>query len=225
MKQTRTSSGMSIPKKSIVFAGVALLALVIGLGAGWVKERMGAPRPPHLEAATALLDQARPLPAFSLIDEQGEPFDNARLKGHWSFVFFGYTHCPDICPSTLSTLDTALRTAAAHGDADRAQVVFVSVDPRRDNPATLKDYVKFFNPEFTGVTGNEQALGKLTRSLGVIHMTLPRPGDGNNYLVDHSASVLLIGPQGRLVALFGAPHRAKVLASDFHKLRGYYERS
>ena len=220
MNQTSTGA-----RKSIVFVSIALLALGIGVAAGWVTERLGAPQPPQLEAATALLKQARSLPAFSLVDEQGERFDNARLEGRWSFVFFGYTHCPDICPATLSTLDAALKAAAEQGDADGAQVVFVSVDPRRDNPATLKDYVKYFNPDFTGVTGSERALGKLTGSLGVIHTTLPRPGAGDNYLVDHSASVLLIGPQGRLVALFGAPHRAKVLASDFHKLRGYYDRS
>lgn len=212
-------------RKSIVFAGVALLALGVGVAAGWVKDRLGAPQPPRLEAATALLDQAKPLPAFSLIDEHGRPFDNARLDGRWSFVFFGYTHCPDICPTTLSTLDAALKAAGERGDAASTQVVFVSVDPKRDKPETLKSYVKFFNPEFTGVTGSEQALTRLTRALGIIHTTLPNANGSGDYLVDHSASVLLIGPQGRLVALFSAPHHARTVARDFHELRRYYEQS
>lgn len=211
-------------RKSIVFASVALLALGIGVAAGWMNERLNMPQTPRLEAGTPLLDQARPVPDFSLIDEEGKPFDNTRLDGRWSFVFFGYTHCPDICPTTLSTLDNAMRTAAKHGDADDAQVVFVSVDPKRDSPETLKDYVHFFNPGFTGVTGNAQALSKFTRPLGIIHTTLPNPDGGKNYLVDHSASILLIGPEGTVVAVFSAPHQARTLASDFHKLRRYYER-
>ncbi|MGH8502668.1 MAG: SCO family protein [Gammaproteobacteria bacterium] len=205
-----------------MFAAIAVLALGIGGVAGWVNERLGA-QLPRLDAATALLDQAKPVPRFSLVDDQGRAFDNARLDGRWSFMFFGYTHCPDICPATLSTLNTAMRAVGKQGGAADTQVVFVSVDPRRDTPATLEDYVKFFNPAFTGVTGSQRELIHLTRELGIIHTTLSYPQGADNYLVDHSASILLIDPEGKLAAVFSVPHRAQTIASDFHKLRSYYD--
>lgn len=205
-----------------VLAGVALLALVVGAAAGWMKQRLSSPQPPRLKAATALLGQAKPLPAFSLIDDEGHKFNNGRLAGHWSFLFFGYTHCPDVCPTTLSTLNTTLRAVARRGDAANTQVVFISIDPQRDTPGTLKGYLRYFNPKFIGVTGKPAAIDALTRALGIPHTRVPDPAGHGNYLMDHSASILLVGPRGRLVALFGAPQKAPVVAQDFHKLRDYY---
>lgn len=210
----------STHRKFILFAGIALLA---GAAAGWINGRIVAPQSLHLRAATALREQAKPLPAFELTDEAGNVFDNSRLAGRWSFLFFGYTHCPDICPTTLSTLDQAMQSLAEQGFAANTQVVFVSVDPKRDTPAKLKDYVDYFNPKFVGVSGGRYALNRLTRGLGILHTRVPNPDHEGAYLMDHSASILLISPQGELVALFSAPHKADWLALDFHELRDYYE--
>jgi protein SCO1 len=212
-------------RKSLLLASIALLALLAGAAAGWISERLSEPQPPQLQAATALGKQPKPLPAFSLVDDTGKAFDNDRLAGRWSFLFFGYTHCPDICPATLSTLDAAIQSIADQGGAQDTQVVFVSVDPQRDTPEKLKEYVNYFNPKFVGVTGKQAALERLTRALGILHMRVPNPNSRGAYLVDHSASILLINPEGKLVALYGAPYKARWLASDFQKLRDYYNTS
>jgi len=213
------------PRKPILLASIALLALLVGVAAGWINQQINAPQAPKLQFATALLEQARPLPSFSLLDDTGKRFNNARLAGKWSFLFFGYTHCPDICPTTLATLNEAMQTVGDRGDAGGTQIVFVSIDPQRDTPEKLKDYVRYFNPKFVGVTGGQRALDRLTRALGIIHTRVPDPNGGNDYLMDHSASIILIDPKGEVAALFSPPFKARQLAGDFHKLRDYYQQS
>ncbi len=212
-------------RKPILLSGIALLALISGLAVGWIANNVGAPEMSQLRVATALVDQAKVLPRFKLVDDAGRSFDNADLKGHWSLLFFGYTHCPDICPTTLSTLNQVLQSYQGSAKTDAPQVVFVSVDPERDSPAKLRQYVEYFNPKFTGVTGHPDALDKLTRALGILHMRLPHSKNDHGYLVDHSASILLIDPQGALTALFSAPHRPALIAADLRRLRDHYEQS
>jgi protein SCO1/2 len=205
---------------------IAAVALLAGIIANWLLNPTSSQNQlPKLENATALPSQARLLPPFTLLDQDGQPFGNERLQGHWSFMFFGYTHCPDICPTTLATLNQTMEQITQLGDADKTQVVFVSVDPERDIQDKLKGYVKFFNPEFIGLTGTQEAIDGLTRDLGILHVKADNPNDPNSYLMDHTASVLLIGPEGDLRALFGAPHQADQIAEDFHKLREYHEHS
>ena len=204
---------------------VAILALVLGATAGWLLSKGNSPATgPQLTVGTPLYGQARPLPAFSLLDQEGQPFENDRFQNRWSFVFFGYTHCPDVCPTALATLKDTLQGIERGGDQARAQVVFVSVDPERDDPPQLKSYVKYFHPQFIGVTGKPAAIDALTSNLGILHMKAENPNDPDNYLVDHTATILLIGPEGHVVALFGAPHNAKSMAEDFQTLRRYFER-
>ncbi len=201
---------------------IASAALLAGITASWLLGSGARPRP-QMETATVLWDHARPLPAFSLIDEHGEPFGAQQLQGRWTFLFFGYTHCPDVCPTTLATLNEAMEAIGRNGDAENTQVVFVSVDPERDDPRQLGEYVHFFNPGFKGVTGNEADIDALATPLGIVHAKVTNPNDAENYLVDHTASVLLISPEGALIALFGAPQHAEAMAHDFHALRAYYQ--
>ena len=211
-------------KNISTLAIVAALALLAGATASWLfSQTNGSNNAPTLKAATALLEQARPLPSFSLVDQNGRQFGNEQLQGHWSFMFFGYTHCPDVCPTTLATLNDTLNAIAQNNDQRNTQVVFVSVDPERDSHKQLKSYIEYFNPEFIGLTGNPSELDGLASSLGILRAKVENPADPANYLVDHSATVLLIGPEGQLVALFSAPHEAVTLADDFHNLRRYYE--
>lgn len=205
--------------------GAAAFAMAAGIATSWLVSNPARTSPaPQLQSATPLLDRGRPLPAFALEDHTGKPFGNAQLADRWSFLFFGYTHCPDICPTTLATLSAAMQSMARHGDAENTQVVFISVDPERDDVQQLSQYVPFFNKDFVGVTGEVSEIDRLSSYLGILHAKSPNPNDPDNYLVDHGVSVLLIDPRGLLVAVFGAPHHADRIAGDFHELRAYYEK-
>jgi len=155
---------------------------------------------------------------FELTRHDGKPFDLDALKGKWSFVYFGYTYCPDACPTTLVELDRAQKSLARAGlDADN-QYVFVSVDPQRDTLKRLAEYVAFFNEKFVGVTGSDQALRKFTRQLGVLYL-FPEGRKGNDYLVAHSSTVVLIDPASRLHAVFTEPPKAEGIVEGFRKIR------
>ncbi len=190
-------------------------AFALGLGAGYLWQQ-GSPAP-ALERATLLAASPQALPDFHLVDQDGAPFRNDRLRQRWTLMFFGYTHCPDVCPLTLNELKGMYARLAGTPYPQDTQVVFVSVDPKRDSPQHLKRYVQYFDPHFLGVTGGEPELASLTRALGIYHAV---NGSGQDYLVDHSAAIVLIDPQARLYALFSAPHQAPVLARDYLAIRG-----
>jgi protein SCO1 len=177
---------------------------------------------PSLEQATLLTD-AKPVPEFSLVDHQGRPFDRQSLSGGWNLLFFGYTHCPDVCPTTLQTLaSTSKEMRDKVPQAALPRVVFISVDPARDTLAQLAKYVTYFNPAFLGVTGDPAQIEKLASQMGILFARLPEDASGD-YLVDHSASVLLVDPDGNLRALFSPPQRAEAMAADIPAIQDYYE--
>ncbi|MEM9182506.1 MAG: SCO family protein [Pseudomonadota bacterium] len=154
---------------------------------------------------------------FALFDQHGEAFDLSRWQQRWTLVFFGFTHCPDICPSTMALMSSVL-DGADLGDA--LGVTFVSVDPDRDSASHLADYVGFFDPRFDAATGPMPQLVALTHQLGVLFDIEPHEPDATSYNVDHSASVLLLNPQGRLVGQFPAPQQLELLVSDLKQLVG-----
>ncbi len=167
-------------------------------------------------AKATLLTPPRPLPEFELIDQDGSPFTQAQLRGHWSVLFFGFTHCPDVCPTTLGVLAKARQELSDLPDELQPHVVLVSVDPKRDTPQQLASYVKFFDSSFTGVTGTERSIDEFTRSIGVpVAITPTQNGD---YSVDHSAALFLIDPQGNMRALFSTPHVVSVIADDYRRI-------
>jgi protein SCO1/2 len=167
-------------------------------------------------AKATLLTPPRPLPDFQLIDQDGAAFNLSHLRNRWSLLFFGFTHCPDVCPTTLGVLARAERELAELPANERPQIVFVSVDPKRDTPQQLASYVKFFSSTFTGVTGTQQSIDDFTRALGVpVAIT---PTENGDYSVDHSAAIFLIDPQGAMRALFSTPHTALVIADDYRRI-------
>lgn len=176
--------------------------------------------PKGLEAT--VLDKARPLSSFTLQDHNGQAFTDQTLKGHWSFMFFGYVHCPDVCPIALKVIQDAWKQIP-HDPADTAapQMVFVSVDPDRDTPELLKQYVRYFDPSFIGVTGKADEIDKLTGQLGILYGFEDKDAEGN-YNVNHSAQFVLIDPQGRLRAVISPPHDPATIASNFQTIRNYY---
>lgn len=194
-------------RSNTILLPAAALALVAGIVIGGLV----LPRDVAVESAT-LLSPGRPLPAFELVREDTSAFTRADFEGDWSLVFFGFTHCPDICPATLETLAAVKRRLESDGDPV-SRVLFASVDPERDDPGTIADYVRYFDPAFQGATGTPEAIETLTRELGIISAKVWNE-DRSAYTVDHSASVLLIGPDARLRAVFGTPHRVEPMARD-----------
>ena len=177
--------------------------------------------PPTLQKAT-LLPQPRAIADFHLVDHHGRTLNLARLRGHWSLLFFGYTHCPDVCPTTLQTLATTLkRLEAAPGKPELPQVIFISVDPQRDTPERLAAYVPYFDARFLGATGKHQELEHLARQVGIVYAKSQTGKDGD-YLVDHSAAIVLFDPDGRMHAVFGAPHDPATLAADLQTIQRHY---
>jgi protein SCO1/2 len=163
-----------------------------------------------------LLEPARELPPMDLVDQQGAPFDAARLKGRWSLLFFGFTNCPDVCPLTLAMLAQLEKSLADLPEELRPQVVLMSVDPQRDTPERLAAYVKHFSPTFVGTTGAPEAVESFTRKLGVpvaMHML-----EDGAYTVDHSAALFLINPDAELRAVFSPPHTSANIAADYRRI-------
>jgi protein SCO1/2 len=182
----------------ILVAIVLGLALVAGI---FVALRTQEPAAP---TSALILPEPEALPEFSLVDQHGRPVDRSVFKGQWDLVFFGFTHCPDICPATLQVLATAKATLAEQGQSPLPRIVLVSVDPERDTPELMGRYVDYFGAGNLGMTGTLAEVEKLTSGLGIYFR---KQDSGNeNYAVDHSAAVLLVDPQGRFGALFSGPH-------------------
>ena len=188
--------------------------LSIGLGAalaGALVARLTMHAPVALEGGT-WLPQPRPVADFHLDDQNGRERSGADLRGHPTLLFFGFTYCPDVCPTTLAALSEALRQQSLPG----LHVLFVTVDPERDTAPTLSAYLGAFNREFIGLRGDAQALKPLMQSLGAIAIRQPLAGGG--YTMDHTATLYLTDTRGRLVAVFTPPYSAERLATDFARI-------
>jgi protein SCO1/2 len=201
---------------------LAIAAVAAGL---WIGNKIFSPTvipvPNDIEAT--LLPGPRNLPVFELVDHKSEPFTLDNLIGHWTFLFFGYTHCPDVCPTTLSVLNSVATKLNSDPEGKLgARFAFVSVDPERDTPERLAQFVPYYNKEFSGVTGAPEDIEGLTRFLGIMHMRVNEENEGG-YLVDHTASVLLVDPQGRFYGVFSPPLSASRIDQDFRKIAHYYE--
>jgi protein SCO1/2 len=206
---------MSRTQSITLAAIVAIVAVASGiLSARWLLQHRTGTEP--AVATATLLAPARPLPPLALVDHDNRPFGTDRLRSGWSFVFFGFTSCPDVCPTTLGALAQTRKLLADLPEALRPQVVMISVDPERDTPERLGAYVKAFDPAFIGATGAKPAIDELAQRMGVLVAT--RPLDGDNYTVDHTTSVFLVDPDGALRALFSAPHTPKLIADDYRRI-------
>lgn len=150
---------------------------------------------------------------FELIDQDGKPITDQDFKGRPFLVFFGYTHCPDICPATLFEMSEVLR--ALGPDADRAAALFITVDPERDTPAAMKDYVSSFDPHLRAATGDAAAIAAVEKAYRVYAKKVPT--DTGDYSVDHTALVYLMDKRGRFVAPFSLKRRPDAAAADLRK--------
>ena len=175
----------------VVFAGVFLYAT--GKFGGGTRSAIGGP--------------------FKLIDQNGNTITDADIKGRPFLVFFGYTHCPDVCPTTLFDVSEVLR--ALGKDADRAGALFITVDPERDTPAVIKDYLSSFDPHLRGATGDRAAIDVAEKAYRVYAKKVP--GEKGDYAMDHTALVYLMDKQGRFVAPFSLKRRPEDAAADLRR--------
>jgi protein SCO1/2 len=187
---------------SLVFLAGLAIAAVLWSG----RPGTGSPR---LDSGIAM-PKPRPLPEFTLLDQHGRPFTRAALEGRWTLLFAGFTHCPDICPSTLAMLSALDRRLGGAGQA--LQVLFLSLDPERDGPDTLQPYLAHFNPRFLGATGEIAEIDRLMNALGLAYIRVPTSADG--YTIDHSTALVLIDPRANVVGYFKAPLRPEAIADD-----------
>jgi len=204
---------MSVQSKVLSFALFCVVALA-GLAASlWWRHA-----PDNVDLVTGtLLTPSRGLEDFSLIDSHGRAFGPANLRGHWSLMFFGYTNCPDFCPTTLTTLAAMEKRLRAAKSPVLPQVIFVSVDAKRDTPAQLAKYVPYFDPGFIGLTAADQpSIEAVAKNLGVA--VVIQPAVDGNYTVDHSGAIFVLSPDGRISAILTGPFSVAALQGDFQRI-------
>jgi protein SCO1/2 len=224
-KEKSEKSGITLNRLRHIFLGIVLLLTGIWFG-------MGLESDPEIEEidfpSATIYEIPVTLPQFTLTDHNGKKFNQWNLARKWTFMFFGYTFCPDVCPVALVDLNDIYHNLVEKGDLDEkkfkvnTQVVFVTVDPGRDTVEELKEYMPHFNEAFIGVTGSKEEIDSLARPMGVAYRRVPGEDSEGDYLVDHSASFMLIDPLGRLRASFSPPHDPKQIAEDFRNIRSEY---
>jgi protein SCO1/2 len=203
---------------AVAIGAAAALAVALGIGAGlW---RKAAPAPPP-EIGGYVLPSPKPLGALALVDDRGAKVAAQDFAGHWSFLYFGYTYCPDVCPLTLVELAEVKKKLAERTPSAALSVYFVSVDPQRDSSERLHEYVTYFDPDFHGLTGDIAQITALANAVGAVFF-VPPGQDEKTYLVSHSSSIALLEPSGAVRAIFTAPHDAEQVAADFAKIYARY---
>ena len=198
---------------------IAVIAAIIigGLSGFWfggmdTETPMPVGPPVQSDGQLVVFQKPRKIGIPELAQSDGTAFEQGELAGKWSLMFYGYTHCPDICPMTLSTVAEAKKQVSAF-----PQVVFVSVDPKRDSVKLVGDYVTYFDKDFIGVTGEEAMLQAMARQMSVISSILPSDNP-DEYLVDHSASLLLLNPDVQLTAMIRPPHTIESINTAIAKV-------
>lgn len=200
--------------KNFFIAIIMAVALALGI---FLAVRMQAPVQP---SSAFVLPAPIPLPEFALVDQAGGAVSRDTFRDHWSLVFFGFTHCPDICPMTLQMLSAARATMAENGLERLPRIVLVSVDPERDTPELMGQYVDYFGAGNLGITGRLDEVKKLTTGLGIYFEK--QPGAEENYSVDHSAAVLVVNPAAEFHALFSGRYQADDFVHDMPLILAAY---
>ncbi len=189
---------------------------------------------PKTESAI-LLQEPRELPLVKLQSDNGEWSSEQVLQGRWTILFFGYTRCPDVCPTELYLLGQLLREleSGSHESVNLPQILFISVDPDRDTPAAVAEYAHYYHPQLIGVTGEQEQVDRLVEGVGAVYERAwfsdgrPIPAgevdpDGDDYLINHSATSFLINPDGELHALLPSPQQVEVMIRDLAAMQQAY---
>lgn len=205
-------------KKSGIKATVVTLLAIVGMSLGiFVSQYMHrSPIVDRTQFHGTWLDKPRSVSEFNLTGTNQAPFNNASLLHHWTMVFFGFTSCPSICPTTMAELGKMARLLEGRGVKPLPQVVLISLDPEHDSLDRLKQYVTAFNPRFIAARGaNEEAIKTLTQEMGIAVTKVSSSANSEQYTIDHTGTIMLFNPEGKLCAFFTMPHEAKQLAEDY----------
>ena len=206
-------------RTGLPLVAILIVALAAGLGL-WAGQRWFMPKPAQSVALASgvLFPQARTLPAFSLDGGDGTPIDAAALSGHWTLVFLGFTHCPDVCPTTLAQLAAAEKKWASLPEGKRPRILFVSADPERDSAKLTADYARHFSPTAIGATADATRLDPFVRSLGMVYMKADL-GNGD-YSIDHSPTIALLDPEAKFAGFIRPPLDPAKIGADLLALAG-----
>jgi len=205
-------------------------AAVVALAAGFFLSQQHADRDAanlrelqeSLVSASAFPPGFRRLPEFTLRDASGESLSRADLLGQWTLAFFGYTNCPDVCPMTLGVLKVAMPELREQSETANTEVLFVSVDGARDTPEQLSRYINYFDPQFHAATAEEDEIRQLTSTIGIVYQRVENPNSAEDYLVDHSAGIVIFDPDGEMRGMLSAPHSPDNIVADYTKIRRYF---
>jgi protein SCO1/2 len=209
---------MNLKIKGLTFALVIFLAL-LGLFTGmFVGQQVHFRK--KIDVANfhgTYLENPRTINQFSLIGIDEKPFDNSSLLNQWTLIFFGFTNCGYLCPTTMSELGKMYRILKKKKIKKLPRVVMISLDPKRDNSEKLAHYVTSFHSSFYGARGDELSVQSMTREMGIAYAKVmdKESHDPKNYDVQHSGAVMLFNPKGELSAFFTTPHHADLLAKDY----------
>ncbi len=206
-------------KRTLVLISFLLLSISIAAGLFW----RGEPAPLEFTdiKGISIISPPVSLPDINLKDHNGKRITLDDFKGHWSMAFFGYTHCPDVCPTSLAVMKRVATKLRKEGQERDTHYLFVSLDPFRDTPEVLKEYITFFDPDFIGITGDKTEIDKLSERVGVIY---DYEGDvrDEDFIVNHYAAILIIDPDARLRAHILPPHSVEKVSTAFNRIRDYY---
>jgi protein SCO1 len=199
---------------------VAAIALILALLVSFLFTRYSAYRTVQENFYGQALVPATPAFDFHLVDQDGKPFHLGQMRGKAVLFSFGFTHCPNVCPTTLSDL-ARIYEALPGRDREKVQVLFISIDPHRDKPETMKNYVPYFNSSFLGLTGTDDQIAETAKAYGAYYQIVHDSGaDPSVYSVNHSALIYLISPDGRWKLLYNFDHlsNSKKMVQDIEQV-------
>lgn len=208
-----------------IFASSAIIAVLAGVGLSQLTSNNESSKPATIQGA--IYPKAKILSDFNLIDQNSNKITKQALVDHWSLIFIGYTHCPDVCPTTMNTLNQAI-TLMKQQKVTPPQVIFITVDPERDTVDVLKPYISYFNETFMALTGSLDEITKLSRQLNSIFQKSPGSSGkitATDYLMDHSSAIMLINPKGHLQSVLTTPHSPQSIMDSYIKSLNYYNKS
>jgi len=209
---------MNSKKTNKLFVIIILIAAVAGF---FASKQFYNTEDKNAYQALLIYPEKKTFSGFQLTDQNSTTLTIDDFSDKWTLLFFGFTHCPDVCPTTLAELQTTFKLLETENLSQMPEVLFVSVDPERDNPQTLQNYISFFNPAFNAATADGANILSITSQVGVAYHIGDHQAGDINYSVDHTAAIFLVSPQKQLYGLFQSPHDAKKMAHDLSLLIGH----
>ncbi|OED37957.1 hypothetical protein AB833_22040 [Chromatiales bacterium (ex Bugula neritina AB1)] len=206
-----------LPIKNYVLTLICLVAVALGAITALTNNRV--PQKPQISGFA--FPNPKALYNVNLIDQYSKPLTEHTFNNIWTFIYVGYTFCPDACPLALTTMNQILGILEKQQQAKNVQMLLVSVDPQRDTPERLLEYTKYFNKDFLAATGTAENIKSFAKQVSAVY-SLPEDRSDPNYLVDHSSSMILINPEKQVHAIFTPPQKATAIAEDYINLSAQY---